>query len=185
MKNRAARERGYEANMERIAKEWAVHIVIRFKKQIEKKNISLTKELLNSFEYEVFASGDGNVGVNISYSIHGKTIDMKNLYYNGMPPIDELEAWVKKVGLENFSYIPGYSDSWIPMAGSESDARRIAWGIGMNIQRTGVVNQFGKWGRSKQWRVPELKKGITYLNHLLAEELAATASSNIITAFQN
>jgi hypothetical protein len=168
-----------------ITRDWAVHIVDRFKKQIEKKNISLTKELLQSFEYRVFESDGGNIGVNISYEAHGKFIDMKNLYYNKMPPIDELEAWVQKRGIQNFDYIPGYSSNWTPSAGRGSDARRIAWGIAYGIKRSGVVNQYGKWGRSKQWRIPELKKGINYLNHLLAEELAKTASNNIVTAFQN
>jgi hypothetical protein len=171
----------FEQEMNRIARKWAVHIVDRFKRQIEKKNISLTDDLLNSFEYKIFESGSGNVGVNISYQSHGKFIDMKNLYFNKMPTIDKIEAWVKKKGLQNFDYIPGYSASWKPSAGSDTDARRIAWGIARSRQMNGLLPQ----GKERQWRAPELKKGITYLNHLLAEELAKTASNNIVTAFQN
>jgi hypothetical protein len=169
----------YEQELDRIARGWAVHIVGRFKKQIDKKNISLTDDLLNSFEYKVFEAPGGNVGVNISYQVHGKYIDMKNLFYTKLPPIDKIEAWVRKKGLENFDYVPGYSKNWKPSDGSATDARRIAWGIALSRQRAGVVNQ----GTTRQWRAPELRKGIGYLNHLLSEELAKTASKNIATAF--
>jgi len=181
--NRARRERNYDDQMEAIAHDWAVHIVGKFMKQINQKKISLTKELLESFQYNVRPNGEGYVTVNISYSAHGKYLDMKNLYYHKMPPVDELEAWVVKRGLENFQYVPGYTSGWLPSSGSNANARRIAWGIAAKIKATGVVNQYGKWGRSKQWRAPELRKGIKYLNHLLAEELAKTASNNIVTAF--
>lgn len=182
-RNRASRERQYDEQMGQIARDWAVHIVGKFKSQIDQKKISLTKELLESFQYTVQENGEGYVTVNISYTAHGKYLDMKNLYYHKMPPVDELEAWVLKRGIENFQYIPGYSSGWLPSSGSNSDARRIAWGIASSIKASGVVNQYGKWGRSKQWRAPELKKGITYLNHLLAEELAKTVSNNLVTAF--
>lgn len=171
----------YLEEVERVAKSWAVHIVDRFKKQITKKNISLTDELLNSFEYKVFEGPGGNVGVNISYEAHGKYIDMKNLYYTKLPPIDKIEEWVTKRGIENFQYVPGYSSNWQASIDGATAARRIAWGIAISRQKAGFVSN----GKSKQWRVPELRKGISYLNKLLAEELAKTAQGNIVTAFQN
>lgn len=181
MSNRNSRERQYDQQMGTIAREWAVHIIEKFKGQIEKNNISLTRELLESFKYSVTENVEGYVKVNISYKAHGKYLDMKNLYYHKMPPIQVLEEWVVKRGVENFKNIPIWSagNGW----GSSSDARKIAWKIAGTIKSAGVVNQYGKWGRSKQWRTPELRKGLNYLSHLLSEELAKTASNNIVTAF--
>jgi hypothetical protein len=171
----------YAQEVDRIARKWAVHIVDRFKKQIDKKGISFTDSLLNSFEYKVFEAPGGNVGVNISYEAHGKYIDMKNLYFTQLPPIDKIEEWVKKRGIENFDYIPGYTSKFAASADGATAARRIAWGIAISRQKAGFVTN----SKSKQWRVPELRKGIAYLNKLLAEELAKTASGNIVNAFQN
>lgn len=180
MKNRRARERKYDQEMGVIARDWAKHITDKFIGQIQKKKISLTGELLESLEYSVNEGQGGNVSVTIRYAAHGKFLEMRNLYYNKMPPVDTLEAWVQKVGVDKFEYVPGYPRGFVPRP---EHARRIAWGIASRIKGDGVVNQFGKWERSKQWRSPELRKGIRYLNHLLKEELGKIASGNIAHAF--
>jgi hypothetical protein len=174
-----------QKDMEQVAQKWAEHIVGRFRKQIEKKKIVLTQELLDSFDYKVYELGDGNVGVNISYVAHGKFIDMKKLYYSKMPSVDALEAWVLKKGLDKFDSVPGYPNGWKRTGEDQAAARRIAWGIAVSIGQKKSVDQYDKWQKSKQWRVPELRKGITYLNRLLAEELARVAQDRIITAFQS
>jgi hypothetical protein len=70
----------------------------------------------------------------------------------------------------------------------ESVQSRIAWGIIKSRAPGEVVNQYGRWGRKKQWQNPTAsKKGkdnlntaMSHLRHLLEDEIAAFAEGKIV-----
>jgi hypothetical protein len=53
---------------------------------------------------------------------------MKGITRTKAPPIEALEDYVRKVGLDRFSYVPGYKYGHFSLASSTA-INRIAWGL--------------------------------------------------------
>jgi hypothetical protein len=53
---------------------------------------------------------------------------MKGITRTKAAPIEELEEYVKKVGVSHFQYVPGYKYEQFPLA-SKTAINRIAWGL--------------------------------------------------------
>lgn len=99
---------------------------------IQKKGLTLTTELLRSLQYQVYQATQMSVNrISFAFQGYGRIREMKTLFYDSMPPVEALEEYVKKVGLANFKYVPGYKNkARVP---SESQAiKRIAWGISLS-----------------------------------------------------
>ena len=99
---------------------------------IQKKKLTLTTELLRSLQFQVFRATEHSVNrISFAFQGYGRIREMKTLFYDSMPPVEELEKFVAKVGLEKFKYVPGYKNkARVP---SESQAiKRIAWGIALS-----------------------------------------------------
>jgi hypothetical protein len=171
----------FGGDIDALAKYWAERTVEQFKKEITKKDIVLTQELLNSFQIRV--TEGQNPSIIISYSAHGSYLDMKALFWTKMPPVDVLTEWVKKRGVNNFRYVPGYEGSLRP--DDDTAAKRIAWAIGKNRISGETINQHARWKKRKVWQQPALGKAVAYMANLLTEELAATASNDIIRPIIN
>ncbi len=81
-------------------------------KAVKRKRIKNSGELLKSFESAVAIVAKGRVSADFGFSTHGRIIDQKNVEFTTKhPPISIIYEWVKKVGLENFEYVPGYKGS--------------------------------------------------------------------------
>lgn len=167
----------YGGDVGLLVDEWAKKTANNFIKTINKKNIKLTGELLNSFTYTV--NSGSQPSITISFAAHGAFLDMKELFWHKTPPADVLKAWVKKVGISKFQYVPGYNSKF----GMDEDkaASRIAWGIAYNRASGEGINQYSRWKREKVWQQPQLGKAVAHLAYLLQEELAAIASDAVIT----
>lgn len=125
-----------------VLTDWSQQTIDLLKSSIEKAGLELTKDLYNSLRVEVIKATAGDLArARFYFQEHGRFKDMKTTYsrYNGntgIPPVAEMEEFVKKTGLENFKYIPGYKPGKVP---AESIAiRRLAWGIsrGMGKRKT-------------------------------------------------
>lgn len=95
---------------------------------IRRSRLVLSSDLINSFQNQVKnATSETVASVQLGFLSYGRMHDMKGLTYTKMPPVEAMEAFVRKVGLSKFKYVPGYKNKSIP---SESIAiKRIAWGI--------------------------------------------------------
>ncbi|MVN75826.1 hypothetical protein GO988_05755 [Hymenobacter sp. HMF4947] len=97
---------------------------------VQAKGLVLTEELLNSLRTEVVGATAQHVAVmGVLFEQYGRIKDMKGLNRTKAPPIEEIEAYVKKVGLSHFDYIPGYTDRSKVSPVSSRAINRIAWGI--------------------------------------------------------
>jgi hypothetical protein len=180
----------YGGDIDAMVRDWAQRTANTLKSNLAKKNINLTGELLESMTWRIEESE--SPAIVISFAQHGKFLDLKQATWSKSPPHDIILAWVKKKPLSSWAYVPGYeykSTDGIPPGMSEESAQnRIAWGIMRSRQPGEVVNQFGKWGRKKQWQNPTAsKKGkdnlntaMSHLRHLLEDEIAAYAEGRII-----
>jgi len=96
---------------------------------IQAKGLVLTEELLHSLHTEVVGATARHVAtMGVLFEQYGRIRDMKGINRTQAPPIEEIEAYVKKVGVSHYDYVPGYKHGQFPLASSVA-INRIAWGL--------------------------------------------------------
>ena len=96
---------------------------------IEAKGLVLTQELLHSLRTEVVQASTRHVAsMGVLFEQYGRIRDMKGISRTKAPPVEEMEDYVRKVGLSHFAYVPGYKHGQFPLASSVA-INRIAWGL--------------------------------------------------------
>jgi hypothetical protein len=180
-----------QGDLEKLGREWAQKTVRQLKENIKKKGLTVSRELIDSLDYELV---DGTTpSILLSFSVHGRAIDMKELFWHKAPPVDKLEAWVKRRGVSYFNYVPGYKGVGDEVTGLPNAANRIAWAIARNRASGEAVNQYGRWKREKIWQNPgnnrtdptNLGTSIGHLRHLLEEWIAQEIEIGISTSLTN
>jgi hypothetical protein len=96
---------------------------------IQAKGLVLSEELLNSLRTQVVGATAQHVAsMGVLFEQYGRIKDMKGISRTRAAPIEELEEYVKKVGVSHFHYVPGYKYGQFPLA-SKTAINRIAWGL--------------------------------------------------------
>lgn len=190
--NKSRRRGAIQGDLESLAKQWANKALSQLKNNISKKGLAVTGELLNSLDFTLV---DGDTpSIVISFSSHGRYIDMKELFWHKAPPVDVLEAWVRKKGVGYFSFVPGYEKKGVDALDSAPDAaRRIAWAIAKNRASGEAVNQYGRWKREKIWQNPSANRtdptnlgtSIGHLRHLIEEWIQKETENRIAQSLSN
>jgi hypothetical protein len=124
----------YQDEFRRILDEevsdYAARALALLSQAIQAKGLVLTEELLHSLQTQVVkASADHVASMGVLFEQYGRIKDMKGINRTKAPPIEEIEAYVKKIGLSKFDYIPGYTDRSKVLPTSARAINRIAWGI--------------------------------------------------------
>jgi len=187
--NAAKRSGRYNGDLTSLVEEWASKTVAMLKKNVEKKGLVLTRELLDSLHFE-FNEGSPP-SISISFSGHGRYLEIKQLFWHKAPPYDVILDWVKKQGVSSFAYVPGYDkqgERALYGIDQNKAASRIAWGIVKDRASGEAVNQFGRWKRAKQWQNPSASKdgktnlgtAIGHLRHLIEEEVSSLSENLLI-----
>jgi hypothetical protein len=70
----------------------------------------------------------------VLFEQYGRIKDMKGLNRTKAPPIEEIETYVKKLGISHLYYVPGYKYGQFPLA-SKTAINRIAWGLARAMVR--------------------------------------------------
>ena len=116
------------------------------------------------------ASADQVASMGVLFEQYGRIKDMKGITRTKAPPIEELEAYVRKVGLANFSYVPGYKHGQFPLASSTA-INRIAWGLARAQLRE------GEQARPKTWFAKTFYSSINrFIDAVTTRYLAATGT---------
>jgi len=164
-----------------VLEEWSQQTINLLRASIDKAGLNLTKDLYNSLRVEVIkATAEGLAGARFYFQLHGRYKDMKTTYsrFNGntgFPPVAEIEEFVKKTGLENFKYIPGYKMGTVP---SESIAiRRLAWGIAKGMGKR-------KTTKPQRWYAKTFYKQIDPLIDKVANYYRERAAAGVKEAFE-
>ncbi len=102
-------------------------------RKLQKAGVVLTGDLLNSLHHQSVVVGrELYAEFAIGFAGYGRFKDMRQLLYEKMPPIEVMEEFVEKVGLENFKYVPGYllnAKYRVLHIPDKRAINRIAWGI--------------------------------------------------------
>jgi hypothetical protein len=98
----------------------------------KKRGLNVTgKTIASIFGRIVEINKAGRVDILIGYNLAGKFRDIKALRYKKQAPVEDLEEFVRIVGVDKFKFIPGYQGSnRVPT--QDEAIRRIAWGIAMS-----------------------------------------------------
>ena len=139
----------YQDEFKRILDEevgdYAARAVQLLAQAIQAKGLVFTQELLDSLRTQVVAATAQHVAsMGILFEQYGRIKDMKGLSRTKAPPIEEIEAYVKKVGVSHFEYVPGYRHGQFPLA-SKTAINRIAWGLSRSILRDNAQVKPKSW----------------------------------------
>ncbi|MEO7176995.1 MAG: hypothetical protein ABIV51_13830 [Saprospiraceae bacterium] len=86
-----------------------------------------TQELLNSFaSTAVNQAAESLIFIGFAFQEYGRYFDMKKVKYLGLLPLDEIQAWVIRKGVERFKTTKSRTYKG---ADKEKIANQIAWGI--------------------------------------------------------
>lgn len=111
---------------------WGIAVLMRLQQSIRKNGMVLSAETLNSLQQKVL--GETQPGVQqlqLIFQDSGRIKDMGRIKQSALPPVEVLEAYVKRVGIQHFDYVPGYNRGTMPIS-QEKAINRIAWGIAAN-----------------------------------------------------
>ena len=91
--------------------------------------------MLHSLRTQVVAATAQHVAtMGILFEQYGRIKGMKGISRTKAPPIEEMEAYVKNLGVSHFQYVPGYKHGYFPLA-SKTAINRIAWSIARAVLR--------------------------------------------------
>lgn len=96
-----------------------------FQNAIQRAGLVFSEELLKDWSTSVIKNDDV-LAVEWQFQMYGRFKDMKRIA-GYMPPVEAMIAYVEKVGVDKFAWVPGYtSTDNVP---TEVAANRIAWGL--------------------------------------------------------
>ena len=141
---------------ERIASDVVAGIVqealLVMQKKVQEAGLVLTGDLLQSLHMQsVVIAKDLYAEFSIGFEGYGRFKDMRQLLFEKMPPIEVMEEFVERIGVENFQYVPGYlTDAKRRAIIPDSRAiNRIAWGIRYHMRQTAQLRDFGKRSKNR------------------------------------
>lgn len=148
--------------------------VMYLQKAIADKRVVNTHELLNSVDYVIHEETTGMLG-SIFFTDYGRYRDMKNLRWAGkMPPVEEMVAWIKEIGLGKFAWIPGYEATGkVPTM--DQAIRRLSWSISKALGSVPVV----KKKYTGTWYNENVMKMVNVTRKRILDRVAEIVASNI------
>ena len=105
-----------------------------FRRQLQAEGVVLTGDLLNSIRAGAMERGKGFITASVHYDMLLRIKDLKQLNFSRMPPMSAMVAFVEKVGVGAFPYIPGYPSGITPR-GYTATVERIADGLRYKLKK--------------------------------------------------
>jgi hypothetical protein len=143
-----------------VADYFAIQTVQKWAATIKRKKIVNTRQLLSSLDQETSADLGRMVAVmQFSFEEYGRYLDIKKKHWTAQPPIEEILAWINRLGLGAFG-----ADPYPNKQKAKTPERRkneIAWGIARSIAN----RQRGP--KAKPWFQSNLYKGLNALHEEL------------------
>ena len=130
-----------QADIRKMVAEGAVY----FENAVRNSGLVLTGELLDSVRgIMADESNTMNATAVFEFNKYWRFKDMKQLNYSGYMNIDAIMAFVEKVGVNKFAYVPGYLDRSVTAVPVGMAKQRIAWGIIMHRRQVPTVKHDNK-----------------------------------------
>lgn len=166
------------------AKEWAQYLIPNFESSVELKKLIREGKLQDSFTFSVTDQGNGSFVINVRFLAYGNVFTRSKVFWTKPANGYALEAWVRKVGVEYFAYVPGYgdyNDTSKFQVSPDQAAKRIAAAIAFQRANGSKRIEYGRQ-KARNWKRKPLGTGKGYLGHLLRERLAELTKNEIVNA---
>lgn len=161
----------------RVASAMSGYLVREFAASVRKKKIKVTGEFEGSFDSRVNEINGGFVVI-VRMKAYGNILTRSKVFWTKPANSDALEKWVRKVGVDYFSYIPGVGGGEIS---DEKAARRIANAIAFQRFNGSKRREYGKM-RAQNWKRQPLGIGKAYAKHLIRESVAQLVQQEVVNA---
>jgi len=155
--------------------QWGITVLQRLAAEIKKKDLVLSGETLKSLQADVLAQTLPAVNtLHLIFQESGRIKDMKNVNYKNQPPVDVIAEYVKRIGLKQFDYVPGYDRGTMPIS-QQKAINRIAWGIAIAKQKNNT-HKPKKWFSKPLYSMidPFIDQVVTHYQRATGETLSAT-----------
>ncbi|GAB3256149.1 hypothetical protein GCM10027347_17780 [Larkinella harenae] len=135
-----------------VVEEIAHDALERFKDAIREKRLVLTEELERNFRYELTRSAS-MLALQIEFRGYGRFKDMARTHYGQMAPPEEMEEFVKHIGLDRFAYVQGYRGHQVPTV--KNAIKRLAFALAKGRRKARVVKRGykGTWYNSSKMKM--------------------------------
>lgn len=122
-----------------IIEEITKDAINNFRQALADNKLVFTQELYESFQYNIVRNAE-MLYSEISFKQYGRYKDMKELKFSShIPPVDAMEFFVEKTGVDKFAWVPGYKQNdGVP---TEIATRRIAWAIASHYNRVPSIKR--------------------------------------------
>lgn len=167
------------ADMDELARYFGKYTFDKLIEGAKKAKLPIDSELIRSLNIKFDLDSNGIPQFKISFNRYGKFIEMKELFYSELPPVNALKEMVAKKGVSSFKYVPGYENS-STRPPDDKAISRIAWGIAISRRYGSVSNQYGKNQRRRVWKQKQLNSAMFHLKHLVQEYMASVAQNALI-----
>jgi hypothetical protein len=172
----------FSADFQRILDEelgnYAARALAELAVAIQQQGLVFTEELLQSLRSEVVAASARHVAsMGIAFQEYGRIRDMKGTNRSKAPPLEAIEAYVAKVGVDKFNYVPGYRYGQFPLTKAVA-INRIAWGIARAKLRD------NSQARPRPWLAKTFYSGINRFIDAVTTRYAAQTGQHIAASIR-
>ena len=176
-----------EQSIQAVMAVWTRDTISALKTAIAANDIELTGKLKSSLE-GVVSGGNDRIGANISliFEEYGRFQDMK-YRHKGAANLDAIRDFVRKVGIDKFTSVPGYSLAFSPATiaskfkkgnGNQYVVNRIAGAIAFSR-----ISPNWKSKKTKEWYNVTINKRIGQLKAMIRSQLEQDLAAEIRKEF--
>lgn len=141
----------------------AAEAVGMFQRSIEQAGLEMTQELKQDFSYHVLRQVNQLV-LEFDFREYGRFKDMAQLKYTAhQAPVEAMEFYISKTGLDKFAYIKGYEGKQVPTV--KNATRRLAWALAIGRRKVPSIKRDyrGTWYNTNKMKViNEAKKRVRW-----------------------
>lgn len=113
--------------------EWGAAVLARLQQRLSQQKLVASEQTLRSLQLDALRqTASGITALGVAFADSGRIQDMKGYDRKKAPPIEDIEAWIRAVGLSKFSYWPKLG-SRVPT--EQMVVNRLAWGVARSIRR--------------------------------------------------
>jgi hypothetical protein len=113
--------------------QWGAAVVARLQQRLRQQKLVASAATLESLQKEALRqTAAGVTSLALAFADSGRIQDMKGYNRTAAPPIEEIESWIRSVGLSKFEYWPQLNTR-VPT--EQMVVNRLAWGISVAIRK--------------------------------------------------
>jgi hypothetical protein len=138
----------YAQEVGEVLQTWMRYAEAALKANAKRKKVELSGEMIKSIKAELAElAPQMTAKVLMEFQMSGAFQDMRLWKYNQLPPVEKIEAWVRKVGLKRFARIPGYSTRSNRLPTTDLAIKRVAWGVAVSRLKKGQKKNRPWWSK--------------------------------------